>query len=178
MFRTLNLIAIQRIIWSSIISYENNGVRQTLLINAESEEIATAYFKEYKPAATFYGINEATRSDERPGKPVIDVPADYSVETATEEEKEGKNTMTNTKNEQTILKEEYLKIIAAEVWNNDKKMLDFISKKISQVIKTSKGYLIPLDKPEIETRFCFGYSLSRYDTEDYDRANNIVQYIF
>lgn len=84
--------------------------------------------------------------------------------------------MTNAKNEQAALKAEYLNIIAAEVWNNDKGMLDFISKKISQIIKTSKGYLIPLDKPDIETRFCFGYSLSRYDTEDYDRANDMVDY--
>ena len=84
--------------------------------------------------------------------------------------------MANAKNEQAALKAEYLDIIAAEVWNNDKGMLDFISKKISQIIKTSKGYLIPLDKPDIETRFCFGYSLSRYDTEDYDRANDMVDY--
>lgn len=81
------------------ISYERNGVCQTLLINAESEEIAKAYFMERKPDATVYGVHEATSSDERPGKPVIDVPADYSIETATEEtkeakeEKEGKNTM-------------------------------------------------------------------------------------
>lgn len=84
--------------------------------------------------------------------------------------------MTNTKNEQAALKAEYLDIIAAEVWNNDKGMIDFISKKISQIIKTSKGYLIPLDKPDIETRFCFGYSLNRYDTESYDRANDMVDY--
>lgn len=81
------------------ISYERNGVCQTLLINAESEELAKAYFMEHKTDATFYGIHEATRSDERPGKPVINVPADYSIETATEDteaEKEGENTMTNT----------------------------------------------------------------------------------
>lgn len=84
--------------------------------------------------------------------------------------------MANTKNEQAALKAEYLDIIAAEVWNNDKGMIDFISKKISQIIKTSNGYLIPLDKPDIETRFCFGYSLNRYDTEDYDRANDMVDY--
>lgn len=83
------------------ISYERNGVCQTILINAESEEIAKAYFMERKPDATVYGVHEATSSDERPGKPVIDVPADYVIAAATkeaeeaEEEKEGKNTMTN-----------------------------------------------------------------------------------
>ena len=82
------------------ISYERNGECQTHGMNAESEEIAPTYLRERKPDATFYGINEATRSDERPGKPVIDVPADYVIEAATEEnkeaeeEKEGKNTMT------------------------------------------------------------------------------------
>ena len=51
------------------ISYENNGVFQALFIKAPSADHARRYFEHRKPAAHICGIDEATRDDERPGKP-------------------------------------------------------------------------------------------------------------
>lgn len=79
------------------------------------------------------------------------------------------------KNEQKAIMDEYIQIIAKEVWS-DEKMLDFIRKDTAYIIRTEKGYLIPIKKPTIEKSFCFGYSLSRYDSEDYDRANKMAEY--
>ena len=73
------------------------------------------------------------------------------------------------------LKEKYLQLIEKEVWQS-KSMLDYCNKKISQIVETEKGYLLEIEKPSIETNFCFGYSDSRYDTEDYDRANDMAHH--
>lgn len=74
------------------------------------------------------------------------------------------------------LKEKYMELIKREVYPDNKGMQDFIQKKISQVIETQQGDLIAFEKPSIETKFCFGYSLSRYDTESYDEANSMADY--
>lgn len=66
------------------ISYQKNGVYQTIGVNAQTAEQATAYFAQYKPAAEFIGIREGTEN--KPGFPVITVPADFQE--ATEEAKE------------------------------------------------------------------------------------------
>lgn len=39
-----------------------------------------------------------------------------------------------------------------------------------------RGKTIVIDKKKIKTRFCFGYSDSRYDTEDFDRAETMSSY--
>lgn len=39
-----------------------------------------------------------------------------------------------------------------------------------------RGKTVIVEKHGIETHFCFGYSLSRYDSEDYDRANEMADY--
>ena len=77
---------------------------------------------------------------------------------------------------QKELKTKYLEIVEKEVYKNSPKMIDWLSKEISQIIELSNGDLIALDKPRIEKHFCFGYSDSRYDTEDYDRANAMADY--
>lgn len=66
------------------ISYQDNGVYQTILINAKDEGQAKAYFESHKPAAEVLGCNVATSSDQRPGKPVLTVPEDFRIETAQE----------------------------------------------------------------------------------------------
>ena len=67
------------------ISYEKNGVYQAIGVNAQTAEQATAYFAQYKPAARFIGIREGMEN--KPGFPVITVPADFqeAAEEAAEE---------------------------------------------------------------------------------------------
>lgn len=57
------------------ISYEKNGVYQAIGVNAQTAEQAAAYFAQYKPAARFIGICEGMEN--KPGFPVITVPADF-----------------------------------------------------------------------------------------------------
>ena len=57
------------------ISYQKNGVYQAIGANAQTAEQATAYFAQYKPAAEFIGIREGMEN--KPGFPVITVPADF-----------------------------------------------------------------------------------------------------
>lgn len=72
------------------------------------------------------------------------------------------------------LKERYIDTTMSESWNNDSGMRKYFEKSIDRVVKTQNGYLIALDKPSIKKNFCFGYSDSRYDTDDFDRANNMA----
>lgn len=62
-----------------------------------------------------------------------------------------------------------------KAWSS-KDMIDHFRKKVGGLYRLSNGGLLRLEKPSIETSFCFGYSDSRYDTEDYDRANNMVHH--
>ena len=57
------------------ISYEKNGVYQAICVNAQTAEQAAAYFAQYKPTARYIGIREGM--DNKPGFPVITVPADF-----------------------------------------------------------------------------------------------------
>lgn len=59
------------------ISYQRNNVYQTILVNAQSDAAAVAYFQQYKPGADIIGCDVATRDDQRPGKPVLTVPEDF-----------------------------------------------------------------------------------------------------
>jgi hypothetical protein len=45
---------------------------------------------------------------------------------------------------------------------------------VNQTLSTFKlrDHLFTIDKKPIQTKFCYGYSDSRYDTEDFGRANN------
>lgn len=77
------------------------------------------------------------------------------------------------KEQQKQLKAQYKELLKT-VW--DSRMVDYCSKKADVVIKFDNGFYAEIEKPSIETSFCFGYSLSRYDTEDYDRANKMAHY--
>ena len=72
---------------------------------------------------------------------------------------------------QKELKQRYAEILAADVWHNDQKMVDFCVKEAAYIVELENGDILKIEKPRIEKHFCFGYSDSRYDTEDYDRAN-------
>lgn len=71
---------------------------------------------------------------------------------------------------QKELKQLYADILAAEVWPGDQHMIDFCVKSVDHIVELSNGDIVAIDKPTIQKDFCFGYSLSRYDTEDYDDA--------
>ena len=73
------------------------------------------------------------------------------------------------KAEQAALKAQYRELLKT-AWN-DEKMVDFCSKQAERVVELDGGYLTDIDRPRIETSFCFGYSDSAYNTDDYDRAN-------
>lgn len=62
-----------------------------------------------------------------------------------------------------------------KAWNSED-MIKHFRKKVSGLYRLSNGGILRFEKPNIETSFCFGYSDSRYDTEDYDRANNMVRH--
>lgn len=79
----------------------------------------------------------------------------------------------NSKQEQAKLREEY-RAIQAKRWNNDERMTNYCTNKVARFVRLKSGHILAIDKPRIETRFCFGYSLNRCDTEDYDRANNMA----
>ena len=53
------------------ISYKNNDVYQSVLINAPSRDVASTYFYLKEPGTEMLGLKEASRDDERPGKPVL-----------------------------------------------------------------------------------------------------------
>lgn len=62
-----------------------------------------------------------------------------------------------------------------KAWSS-KDMIDHFRKKVGGLYRLSNGGLLRLEKPSIETSFCFGYSDSRCDTEEYDRANDMVHH--
>ena len=61
-------------------------------------------------------------------------------------------------------------------WHGDVEMATFCTKGTARIIETSNGHYITIDKPRIDTDFCFGYSDSRYDTEDFDRAIRMAEH--
>lgn len=61
------------------ISYQRNGVYQAILINAETAEIAIAYFQEYKPDAQVIGYGEH-HGRKKPGMPERTIPEGWAPE--------------------------------------------------------------------------------------------------
>lgn len=62
-----------------------------------------------------------------------------------------------------------------KAWN-DEKMVDFCSRKTAYVIDHNNA-LYGIEKPKIETDFCFGYGMYGMSTdEDYDRADRLAQH--
>lgn len=74
---------------------------------------------------------------------------------------------------QKELKALYKTILENEVWNTAD-MVDYCVKKANHIVELENGDIVVIEKPTIKKDFCFGYSDSRYDTEDYDRANEMA----
>ena len=80
------------------------------------------------------------------------------------------------KAEQAALKEEYLAILARDVWPKSPRMVEYDRKQIARIVRLECGGLIAINKPHIETDFCFGYHDSAVDSSDYDRANAMAEH--
>ena len=63
---------------------------------------------------------------------------------------------------------EALRAQYAMIWRNDDRMTNYCTKKTAAVAMLPAGEIIPIDKQQIETRFCFGES--GYDYADALRA--------
>ena len=62
-------------------------------------------------------------------------------------------------------------------WKNDAGMLKHLKTTTALVVELENGDLIPIDKPRIETRFCFAYGLyGRSTEEEYNDAENMRQH--
>ena len=85
-------------------------------------------------------------------------------------------TMSVPQKPQKELKAKYRYLLESDVWGSDKKMIDFCAKKTGWIVELTNGDIIALEKPTMKKDFCFGYSLSRYDTEDYDAANEAARH--
>ncbi len=77
---------------------------------------------------------------------------------------------------QKELKKRLEELLRREVWKSDERMVQFCLKESARIVPLSNNNYISIEKPRIKTSFCFGYSLSRYDTEDYDNANKMANY--
>ena len=74
------------------------------------------------------------------------------------------------------MSKELIKRYADIDYPNNKSMNNYILKSTSEVIETSKGYLIRFEKPSIKTRFCFGHGCNGISTsEDVKNACNMAQ---
>ncbi len=73
-------------------------------------------------------------------------------------------------------KQEKAKLTAlfAETWEDEKMVKYEVNNTLAAF--DLRGKTITIEKKKIKTDFCFGYSLSRYDTEDYDNANRMAEY--
>lgn len=64
----------------------------------------------------------------------------------------------------------------SKVWKSPK-MIDYCMKKVEYIIPLADGDITEIDKPSIETHFCFGYGQNGISTEeDYDRANDMMHH--
>lgn len=74
------------------------------------------------------------------------------------------------------LLKKYRDILEREVWPNSERMVSFCMNKVAELVELPNGDFITIEKKSIEKHFCFGYSDSAYDTEDYDRANRMAHH--
>lgn len=79
------------------------------------------------------------------------------------------------KDTQKKLKAEYKELLTG-IYPNDQKWVDFLSKEADVVVRFDNGFFAEVERQRIDKNFCFGYSDSRYDTEDFDRANRMVEH--
>ena len=56
----------------------------------------------------------------------------------------------------------------AEHWKRDNRMIEYCTKKAQEVIKIGKGFFI-IEKPRIETSFCFGHGYCGISTREQEQ---------
>ena len=84
-----------------------------------------------------------------------------------------KATITADKDEQKALFELYMNIIKTEVWTSPD-MVEYSRKKTQHIVQMQNGDIIAIDKPKIETTFCFGYGMYLQSTdEEYQNARKM-----
>lgn len=77
---------------------------------------------------------------------------------------------------QKELKEKYMDIIKTEVWKNNEKMQEFARKESAYIVELSNGNIISIDKPRIQTSFCFGMGMyATYTQEEFEAAEGLVE---
>ncbi len=79
------------------------------------------------------------------------------------------------KDRQNVLKEQYRGLLEKYVWKKSPRMVDFCMGEVLWIAELPNGMIVVIAKQKIETRFCFGYSLSKYDSEDYDAAGRLAE---
>lgn len=84
--------------------------------------------------------------------------------------------MTSDKMKQSVLKDEYRKLLASDVWPTSQKMVDYCIKNAARIVELEGGGLVAIEKPRMQKHFCFGYSLNGHDSDDFDRANKMAAY--
>jgi hypothetical protein len=84
--------------------------------------------------------------------------------------------MNTTIKTQKELKALHNHILETEAWPGSPKMVDFCAKQVAHIVELTTGDIIIIEKPAIKKDFCFGYRLSRYDTEEYDQANDAAEH--
>lgn len=58
-----------------------------------------------------------------------------------------------------------------KVWKDSERMVNYCFKKADCIVELDNGDILTIDKPSIETRFCFGYGYCGVSTqEEIDRA--------
>ena len=77
--------------------------------------------------------------------------------------------------DQKELKAQYAEALK-EVWR-DQKMIDYCIKKAAYIVPMDNGDIVEIEKPSIETRFCFGYGYCGISSEeDRRRAASAEEY--
>lgn len=74
-------------------------------------------------------------------------------------------------------KQKLMDILTNEVWQKSPKMVDYCMKKTAYIIPLDNEDIATIDKPDIETSFCFGYGYCGVsDEEDYQDAAKMASH--
>lgn len=85
--------------------------------------------------------------------------------------------ITTLSDEEKNLIVEYAKIKAQRWDNGSEKWVKYYKDNTAYVVKLNNGWLLGIEKPRIETRFCFGYGYCGVsDEEDYRAAASMEHY--
>lgn len=69
------------------------------------------------------------------------------------------------------------KEIITDYWKKDAKMIDYCIKSTAYIVQLADGDIYSIDKPTIETSFCFGYGYCGVSTEEqYKNAHDAMHY--